>query len=317
MVENKNYLNIKKVNIKNNLHPWFITGYSDGESSFSIRLRSSPRSRLGIHISIVYSIGAEINSENKKLLKSVKYYFEEKGSISKCGNMYSYEVSSIKKLKIIRKHFENFPLQTTKMFYFQLWCQVMDMIENKDHLKKEGVLKILSIKSVFPKGLSKVVIKSYPTIVPCTKPTIKFCTKKINPYWIAGFVQADGTFGLNWTKQKRMVLGYTCQPQFRITQHKRDLILLKRIIKTLGCGNLVKPSISRNEYNISVGNIKDLSEIIIPFFKKYSLYGAKLLDFNDFFKGICIIKKKEHLTIKGLKQLKILAYHMNTYRKWK
>jgi len=63
-----------------------------------------------------------------------------------------------------------------------------------------------------------------------------------------------------------MILGYTSLPQFRITQHYRDIIVLERIIQTLKCGILIKPYISRNEYNISVANIRDLSEIIIPFF---------------------------------------------------
>ena len=72
MVENKNYLNTKKINTDNKLHHWFITGYSDGESSFSIRVRTNLSSKLGFHISIVYSIGAEINPENKKLLNLVK-----------------------------------------------------------------------------------------------------------------------------------------------------------------------------------------------------------------------------------------------------
>jgi hypothetical protein len=113
-----------------------------------------------------------------------------------------------------------------------------------------------------------------------------------------------------------MTLSYTCQPQFRITQHERDIIVLYRIIDRLNCGNLVKPYLFRTEYNISVGNIKDLSEIIIPFFKKYSLCGAKSLDFNDFCKGISIIKSKGHLSIEGLNQLKLLTYQMNTYRKF-
>ena len=120
MVNSKNYLNIKKINKESNLHPWYITGYSDGESSFSIRVRRSPLSKLKFHISIVYSIGAEINIENKKLLDLVKVFFKQEGSTSKCGNMYIYEVSSLKGVKIIRNHFENFPLQTTKIIYFQL-----------------------------------------------------------------------------------------------------------------------------------------------------------------------------------------------------
>ena len=54
-----------------------------------------------------------------------------------------------------------------------------------------------------------------------------------------------------------MKLGYTCQPQFRITQHESDLIVLNRIIESIGCGNLVKPSWCRDRYNISVANISD------------------------------------------------------------
>lgn len=316
MVKNKNYLNKRKLKTVNKLHPWFITGYSDGESSFSIRVRTNLLSKLGFHISIVYSIGAEINLENKKLLELVKYYFNDQGSINKSGNLYLYEVSSIKELKIIRNHFEDFPLQTTKLVYFQLWCKVMDIIENKEHLTKKGFLKILSIKNVFPKGLSNKIRKLYPNVKLYDKPKFEFITNPLNPYWIAGFVQADGTFGLNITKQSKMTLGYTSQPQFRITQHDRDILVLKKIIQKLGCGNLVKPSINRNEFNISVANLKDLTEIIIPFFENYSLYGAKLLDFKDFCKGIYIINNKGHLKTEGLNELKRLAYQMNTYRKY-
>jgi hypothetical protein len=113
-----------------------------------------------------------------------------------------------------------------------------------------------------------------------------------------------------------MVLGYTCQPQFRITQHKRDFFILTKIIKELGCGNIIKPSKDRDEYNISVANLKHLIEIIIPFFNNYPLYGAKLLDYMDFSKGVYIIKNKGHLNLNSLNELKSLAYSMNSYRKF-
>jgi hypothetical protein len=192
----------------------------------------------------------------------------------------------------------------------------MDMIENKEHLTKQGFLKILSIKNVFPKGLSNKITELYPNVELYDKPKFKFNINPLNPYWIAGFVQADATFGLNITKQSKMTLGYTSQSQFRITQHYRDIFVLKKIIQTLKCENLVRPSINRNEFNISVANLKDLTDIIIPFFENYSLYGAKLLDFNDFCKGIYIIGNKGHLNIEGLNKLKRLAYQINTYRKF-
>lgn len=92
---NRHYLSTKP---ESKLNPWFVTGYTDGEGSFSIRLRTKSSSILGYHVSIVYSIGAEVNPLNLKLLERVKDYFGGVGSISKSGNMYSFEVSSLKAL---------------------------------------------------------------------------------------------------------------------------------------------------------------------------------------------------------------------------
>jgi hypothetical protein len=74
-------------------------------------------------------------------------------------------------------------------------------------------------------------------------------------------------------------MGYTFQSQFIIIQHKCDVTVLKRIIKTLKCEKWVKPFLNINEYNI--------------------------------------INNKGHLNIKGLNELKISAYNMNSYRKLK
>lgn len=107
--------------------------------------------------------------------------------------------------------------------------------------EESGVFNILSIKSVFPKGLSQTVIEVYPNIVPIVKPEFIPNKTLLNPYWIAGFVQADGSFGLNYRHNSSRKFGYTCQATFRVTQHERDLIVLQRIIDTLGCGKIVGP----------------------------------------------------------------------------
>ncbi len=89
--------------------------------------------------------------------------------------------------------------------------------------------------------------------------------------------------------------------------------MLQRIIETLGCGKVLGPYSGRDRYDISVLNMKDISEIIIPFFTNYPLYGAKSLDFNSFCLGVSIVLRKEHLTKKGLDKLKDLTYSMNTF----
>ena len=90
-----------------------------------------------------------------------------------------------------------------------------------------------------------------------------------------------------------MKLGYTCQPQFRVTQHERDLIVLKRIIESLGCGTIVKPSGDRDRYSISVANISDLVNIVIPLFENHPLSGAKHKDFLDFCFYFLVKTKKQ------------------------
>lgn len=228
--------------------------------------------------------------------------------------MYIYEVSSLIHLHKIRNHFDNYPLESTKLIHYILWCKVMDLMLNKEHLTKQGFIKILSFKAVFPKGLNENITAAFPNVKPITKPEFKPNTGKLNPHWIAGFTQADGTFGLSPVKRANTKLGYNALPQFRITQHERDVVVLNRIILTMGCGILIKPSAGRDRYTINVGSAKDLISIVIPLFEQHPFYGAKSLDFKDFCAGMDIIKNKGHLTKEGIDRIIELARGMNTSR---
>ena len=85
------------------------------------------------------------------------------------------------------------------------------------------------------------------------------------------------------------------------------------IIKYLGTGRLVKDSRNPIVY-LEVGNIKDLSQIIIPFFNKYLIKGVKYLDYLDWCKGVELINNKNHLTKEGLEQLREIKSRMNRGR---
>jgi hypothetical protein len=57
---------------KSVLNPYFLTGFTDGEGSFSIKIIKSNKAKLGFRVSPVFSIGAQINKENLKLLELIK-----------------------------------------------------------------------------------------------------------------------------------------------------------------------------------------------------------------------------------------------------
>jgi hypothetical protein len=64
-----------------------------------------------------------------------------------------------------------------------------------------------------------------------------------------------------------------------------------------GCGTRVRPPQDRDRYSISVANISDLINIVIPLFEKYPLsFGGKSQDFLGFRQGVYILKDKGHLT---------------------
>jgi len=108
-------------------------------------------------------------------------------------------------------------------------------------VKKRGVLrKIISLKSAFSKGLSANIKAAYPDVASIIKPEFLPSSEKLNGHWIAGFVQGDGSFNFNFCKSSRMSQGYLVNPRLRITQHERDLIVLKRIQEYLdGCGSFI------------------------------------------------------------------------------
>jgi len=164
------------------LNPWFITGYTDAEGSFSIKIsKTAKRQDFKFYVSLIFSICAKQNKENLILMEKFKQFFKV-GFISKSGNMYLYQVISQNDICIIKKHFEQYPLQSTKFIYFKLWCKVLDMIQNKEHLNSEGFYKILAIKSVFPKGLSPILKKSFNNIPYFIKPEFYPKIQPLNSY---------------------------------------------------------------------------------------------------------------------------------------
>ena len=120
----------------------------------------------------------------------------------------------------------------------------------------------------------------------------------MNLTWLTGFISADGTFGLNLSKnsitQKVKVI-----PQVRIFQDVRSLVVLEAIKNMLGQGNLIKPSPNRSVATLAFYS-KEAINLIIKICKDNPLQGTKQLDFLDFCMVAKIMSEGKHLTTEGL-----------------
>jgi len=73
----------------------------------------------------------------------------------------------------------------------------------------------------------------------------------LDPHWLAGFVDAEANFCVV-RKHATHRSGYQVLLSFTLTQHSRDLDLMLKIKKYLGCGNInIQPEISIVRLNIT------------------------------------------------------------------
>ena len=190
-------------------------------------------------------------------------------------------------------------------------------MNRKEHLTSVGLLKIINLKASINKGLSLLLVESFPSAQLVSRPIIE--TIKIpDPYWIAGFSTGEEWFNAIVYKHNLSKLGFLVQLRFRISQHKNDKAILDLIVNYFKCGFLYKQAssdLSNNVVEFYVSGYKDIINIIIPFFDKYPILGSKSLDFTDLKKITKIINEKGHLTKQGLDQIRQIKAGMNTGRK--
>jgi LAGLIDADG endonuclease len=156
-----------------------------------------------------------------------------------------------------------------------LFRSVYYMLESGGHRPRVGFVSILNIKAVFKKGLSADLQEAYSEVVPIELPNFPPSSDPLHPEWVAGFISGDGSFGLNYSRTKGDRLGYSCRPQFRISQDQRDLVLLYRIIAIIRCGSIVPPSVNRRVCNLVVNHLSTLAGPIVTFFDTSIIIGSK------------------------------------------
>lgn len=260
------------------LDPWFLTGFTDAEGCFSISIRFDPRLKNNWRILPVFII--KLHPKDHKLLDLIKNSFGV-GKIRYYENKsVQYVVESFKDLQEIINHFDKYPLVTAKLSDFLLFKECFEIIKNKEHLTKEGMLKLIGLKNSINKGLSNKLIKAFPNFVPANRPPFVF-KGIINPFWISGFTSGDGSFNINVNKQKQSVM-----LKFSINLHIRDKEVLIGIYNYLH--NIVnnKQDI-KNIYTLEqsaalqIQKLSEVIDLIIPFFEKYPILGIKSQDFLD------------------------------------
>ena len=132
---------------------------------------------------------------------------------------------------------------------------------------------------------------------------------QLQAQWVVGFVDGEGCFHVSINKHKEMKTGYQVLPEFTVVQHKRDVQILYAFKTYFGCGVVRKNHDDRMSYRVR--GFDNLMNHNIPFFETHELKTKKQFDFQLFRQVLLKMKRKEHLTLEGIEEIRQLKEQMN------
>jgi len=174
------------------------------------------------------------------------------------------------------------------------------MMKSREHLRIEGLQKIINIRATLNRGLTPTLKEAFPNSVAVPRPNlphfysvqttdtqdmgrITLCvenksTLALHPPWVAGFTSGDGSFKVSIRRSKAYKVGNRVIIIFVLTQHIRDELLLKSLVNFFGSGKVYS---YKDHTEFICQSFKDNYEKILPFFRKYLIWGVKSRDFED------------------------------------
>jgi len=130
----------------------------------------------------------------------------------------------------------------------------------------------------------------------------------IDPNFLTGFTDAEGSFVLSITKSDNVKSGWVIKPRFAISLHKKDRFILEAIKNYLGVGEIYTQGTTSIQYRVF--SIKDL-QLVIDHFDKYPLISQKFGDYSLFKQAYLLLINKEHLTPEGLRKIIAIRASVN------
>src|SRR5579871_6623920 len=81
----------------------------------------------------------------------------------------------------------------------------------------------------------------------------------LNPYFVTGFTDAEGSFMITIDKSNRTKIGYQVRGRYLICLHEKDLQLLCQIKDYFAVGSIVK---NKKSVHYVVTNLKELVDVV-------------------------------------------------------
>lgn len=138
----------------------YVVGFVDGEGCFHVAINSQPKMTLKYQVLPEFRVVQ--HEKDEKLLERLREFFGNGKVVVNHGDRKELRIRGMKPLDDVVKFFLNNPLQTSKQNDFRIFSEIIAMMNKGEHLKKEGLDKIIELASQMNRR--KLRLKSSETI---------------------------------------------------------------------------------------------------------------------------------------------------------
>ena len=125
------------------LNPHWVVGFVDGEGCFYVGVNRNRTTKTGYQVLPEFRIVQ--HKRDIQVLYALKKFFGCGVVRKNHDDRYELRIRKIECLKKVVEFFEKHPLKTKKNVDFKKFRKILLMMERKEHLTKEGLIKILEI----------------------------------------------------------------------------------------------------------------------------------------------------------------------------
>ncbi len=140
----------------------WIVGFTDAEGCFYVGINKMPKMTLGWQVLPEFRIVQ--HDRDEELLKEIRDYFGFGGIKKNHGNRKDYRVRGLENLKEIVKFFEQHQLKTKKKQDFEIFSEIINLMNEDKHLEKSGLEKIALLASEMNEQTTSSYLESSETV---------------------------------------------------------------------------------------------------------------------------------------------------------
>ena len=123
----------------------WIVGFVDGEGCFHVSINKISKMTLGWQVLPEFRVVQ--HQRDEKVLQKLKSYFDFGQVTINHDERKEFRVRGLENLNKLIKFFEINPLQTSKQKNFEIFSEIIQLMNNKEHLTRKGLKKIANLAS--------------------------------------------------------------------------------------------------------------------------------------------------------------------------